>query len=734
MFTNVISSLTLRCTLGIGLLITALVVSGRAQSPAVRCEAPPAINKELEALSGDDDAAMTSAARKEKHLAVLRSLLRQHPDDLFVHRRYQDVARGGMDADPKELIEHYRTLAGQHPNDPVYLYLYGRLLIGRKTPEAREQMEKALRQDAKFPWPHLALANIYGIPRYKDKTKSNEAVKAFVGLCPAVLNPEAYRYLSNIDDRAFQRQSAEKLRARLAGSTDPKELTFYDTLWQLEFSARPVPEHAQVRQQVEADLKKLRQMNLSKDKGLPETLRGGYKLVSNKEEMRWAEDQIVAQFPRSESAKRVVQDRWREENPYPDWSGPQEKIQAHYAKLMVATEDWVRRWPDDSLIRSERFNAVAGLKDAPLAEVEAASDALTAALERDPGRFFSLPPTPLLLARTYLKRNIRLDRIPELVQRGFKEVEDRAARDKESDWSAPGEKDYSQENVKYVRWMGWPTLAEAYVKTNQLQKTREVLRQMETALAKEKPGEKAEAEEKLGHSRHEATVWEWMGRVAEAENHKLDALAYYQNALAVRPPRIKKPTKDDPDEVADKAQKLWKELGGTDEGWANWSKRGAPAGAITEAAGGLWEPKNKALPDFEMSDLNGRTWRLADLKGKVAFINIWATWCGPCQQELPYVQKLHERLKNRQDVVVMTLNIDQEIGLVEPYVKERKFTFPVLPAYPYVEGVLTSISIPRNWVVDANGTLHMEQVGFGSEGDGWLQKALDVIQKAGAAK
>ncbi len=733
MFTEKISWPTVRRAFGVGLLVAGLAASGQAQSLDNRCEAPPAVKRALETLAANDDA-LTSAARKEKHLTALRSLLQQYPDNLFIHKSYQATARGGIDTDPKELIEQYRVLLGKRPNDPVYLYLYGRLLIGRKTPEAREHIEKALRHDSDFPWPYLALANIYDVPRYKDKPKSGEAFRAFMRLCPASLNSEAYWYGKNVDDQAFLRESARKLRARLESSTDPKELAFYDTLWQLEFRARPIPEHAQVRQQVEADLKKLRQMNLSKDKEWLETLRGGYKLINNKEEMRWAEDQIVIQFPQSQLARRVVQDRWRAENPYPDWGGPQEKIQAHYAKMMEVTEEWIRRWPTDALIRNQRFAAVVGLKDAPLSEVEAASDALLSALEKDPGEFFTIPPTPLLIAQLYSKRNIRLDRIPDLVQRGFREVEDRARRDQESDRSPLGEKNYSEENLKQVYWMGWPILAESYVKTGQLSKAREVLRQMETTLAKQKPGEKAEAGEKRTHNWHEAAYWEWMGRLAEAENRKLDALAYYQNALTVRPPRTKKPTTDDPDEVAGKAQKLWKELGGTDEGWANWAKRGASANTITEAVGGLWEQKNKALPDFELSDLGGRTWRLADLKGKVAFINIWATWCGPCQQELPYVQKLHERLKDRRDVVVMTLNVDQEIGLVEPYVKERKFTFPVLPAYPYVEGVLSSISIPRNWVVDSKGTLHMEQVGFGSEGDQWLQKALEIIQKAGAAK
>ena len=714
------------------LLIAGLAVSGQAQQPRDGlCEASPAVQQALEALS-DDDAPMS--ARKEEQLSVLRSLLQQYPNDLFVHKRYQDVARSGMDADLRGLTEQYRALLDKRPNDPVYLYLYGRLLVGRKTPEAQAQMEKALQQNPNFPSAYLSLAGIYSVPRYKDKAKASQSIKAFMRLCPSTLDPEAYRYLRNVEDQAFIRESAQKLRTRLESSTDPQELAFYDTLWQLEFRARPVSEHAQVRQQVEAELKKLRQMNLTKSKKWLETLRAGYKIVNNKEEMRWAEDQIIKQFPRSDVAKRVIQDRWQAENPDPDWSGPQEKLQAYYAKLMQATEEWIRRWPDDAWIRSRRFDAVSGVKDAPIAEVEVASDALLRVLEKDPGSFYSIPPTPILIAQLYLKRNVRLDRIPELVRRGFKEVEERAERDKDSDWSPPGEKDRWPEHLKYTYWMGWPILAETFVKTNQLAKAREVLQQMEAALAKQRPEEKATDQEKLAHSRREATYWEWMGRLAESEGRKLDALAYYQSALRLRPPPQRKTTKDEPDELAVKAQRLWKELGGTAEGWANWTKRGETTKLVTEARGGLWEKKDQALLDFELADLQGQTWRLANLKGKVAFINIWATWCGPCQQELPYVQKLYERMKNRQDVVVMTLNVDQEIGLVEPYVKEKKFTFTVLPAYTYVESMLASISIPRNWVVDPNGTLQMEQIGFGSEGDEWLQKALEMIQKAGARK
>ena len=127
-------------------------------------------------------------------------------------------------------------------------------------------------------------------------------------------------------------------------------------------------------------------------------------------------------------------------------------------------------------------------------------------------------------------------------------------------------------------------------------------------------------------------------------------------------------------------------------------------------------------------DLAGRKWTPADLKGKVAFINFWATWCGPCREELPYVQKLREQLKDRKDVIVLTLNTDEEVGKVAPFMKENKFTFPVLLGQAYADSQGIN-SIPRNWIVSLDGKVMLEGIGFGGEGDEWIKKATQMIEK-----
>jgi thiol-disulfide isomerase/thioredoxin len=83
------------------------------------------------------------------------------------------------------------------------------------------------------------------------------------------------------------------------------------------------------------------------------------------------------------------------------------------------------------------------------------------------------------------------------------------------------------------------------------------------------------------------------------------------------------------------------------------------------------------------------------LNGKVVLINLWATWCGPCNAKLPQLQKLYDQAKGRPDLQILTFNIDEDLGLVEPFVKEKGYTFPVVPAYSYVVNLLNGYAIPK---------------------------------------
>src|SRR5206468_3453791 len=131
------------------------------------------------------------------------------------------------------------------------------------------------------------------------------------------------------------------------------------------------------------------------------------------------------------------------------------------------------------------------------------------------------------------------------------------------------------------------------------------------------------------------------------------------------------------------------------------------------------------MAELGLKDLGGHLWKLGALDGKVAFVNVWATWCGPCRQELPLVQRLHDSLKGRDDVVVLSLNIDDDQEKARKYVADNKLTLPVVPASIYVTRAIgPAISIPRSWIVGPGRVLAAESLGFGDgEGEAWLKAA-----------
>jgi thiol-disulfide isomerase/thioredoxin len=717
---NPIKKMTLWHVVLSWLLALALEDTARPQAVSSPCEPSPQVKQALQRLTFDDDVRVGQKQRREQALAILRPLLRQFPDDPFVHRSYLSFVTEAMEDELDRVIADYKARLERHPDDPLSLYLHGISLIRRQSRQAATLLEKALERAPDFAPAHLALAQLY-LP-LKDKQKARARLESFMKLCPSSL--EAYDLVSQIDDLKFLVESARRLRAALEKQADPEAISRYPILWRLEFQVRPPAEHAEARKQVEEDLKRLRALDLASNMIWLLTLRRGYEITNDTEGIRWAEDQMVRRFPHSSQAMYRFIERWRSENPRPGQNDSPEKTRTYYQALFRATEEWVRRWPDHPIPWLERLYAASQLDDVPTAELETISERLLSAYEKQSDRFYAVPPPAIQVAQLYIKRGIRIERIPELIERGVREIERRTQRYLRRDDLPDKFKEAVQSNLDYSYWQGWPILVEAYLKMNRREKAREVLFEMENYLAKQKP-----EESNKDRAMRQATYFESLGRLAEAENRKLDALAFYQNALLYRPGPDEKGAKESKDDLMQRAERLWKDLGGTVEGWQQaWLARRGAAPAAEPATS--WEKRGTPLPDFELQDLRGRKWRLADLKGKVAFINIWATWCSPCREELPHLQKLHDRLKDRPDVLVLTLNVDTDVGLVEPYVKKNGFSFPVILAYAYVENFLGLISIPRNWVIGPDGTLLIEQVGFGGEGEKWFKEALEAIERA----
>ena len=153
------------------------------------------------------------------------------------------------------------------------------------------------------------------------------------------------------------------------------------------------------------------------------------------------------------------------------------------------------------------------------------------------------------------------------------------------------------------------------------------------------------------------------------DGHNADALAYDQLANETSPLKPQMRNGKFSDELGDETRALWKQMGGTDEAWQAWRKQPSKN---EQAAEGFWTKPNAELPEFALADMTGKTWRLKNLDGRTTLINVWATWCGPCMEELPHVEKIYEMMAERKDIQLVTFNVDENPGLVQPFLEEHQ--------------------------------------------------------------
>ena len=86
----------------------------------------------------------------------------------------------------------------------------------------------------------------------------------------------------------------------------------------------------------------------------------------------------------------------------------------------------------------------------------------------------------------------------------------------------------------------------------------------------------------------------------------------------------------------------------------------------------------KKAPNFCLEDLQGKMWELKHFKGKVVFLNFWATWCSPCKEEMPSMEELCKQFKDK-DFVFLAISVDYAgIKPVKEYIEKNRYTFPVL--------------------------------------------------------
>lgn len=133
----------------------------------------------------------------------------------------------------------------------------------------------------------------------------------------------------------------------------------------------------------------------------------------------------------------------------------------------------------------------------------------------------------------------------------------------------------------------------------------------------------------------------------------------------------------------------------------------------------------EVAPDFTLKSLQGNNLRLEEYRGQVVLINFWASWCGPCRQEMPLLDRLHQRYRET-GFAVLGVNVEGKIKPAQELVDKTKVTFPVLiDADQKVSELYNLEAMPSTVVVDRNGVVRYIHLGY-KPGD--EAKYVDVVK------
>jgi len=114
--------------------------------------------------------------------------------------------------------------------------------------------------------------------------------------------------------------------------------------------------------------------------------------------------------------------------------------------------------------------------------------------------------------------------------------------------------------------------------------------------------------------------------------------------------------------------------------------------------------------NFKAVCLDGSPLKIDSLKGKVIFLNLWATWCGPCRSEMPTIQSLHDKINNPNVVfVIMAIDPRESLEKIGGYIHSKNFTFPVYKLSGQPTEQLKVSSIPTTFIISKEGKIiHVE--------------------------
>jgi peroxiredoxin len=141
---------------------------------------------------------------------------------------------------------------------------------------------------------------------------------------------------------------------------------------------------------------------------------------------------------------------------------------------------------------------------------------------------------------------------------------------------------------------------------------------------------------------------------------------------------------------------------------------------------GMAKVPPKAAPDFTLPSTDGRQVSLQQYRGKVVFLNFWATWCIPCREEMPALERLHQTYQ-AQDLVIISIDLKESADQVKAFLQKHNLSFPsLLDQNGSVFRDYLVVGMPTTYLIGRDGTMLARGVG----GRDWTRaEALQLIQE-----
>ena len=585
--------------------------------------------------------------------------------------------------------------------------------------EAIVALDEAIKLKPELPAPHHQLGRAYANKFFVTRdaqleTKARAELKQALKLDSSFA--EAYYTLGRIE--AFKKQYGDaRADYERAIKADPTMVKAYGAKWRAMFD-RPdfEAEIPTVRAEIESLLKRTENRE-----AMLAAAALGFEIIGDEKGLTDAQDKLIAEFPNSDRAEEIQLDRIF-----------QEKDQRKQTEM---SEAYLVRRPEtralDSLRQIIFMNRVGqdNISDDELIKI---GEALIKTVSGDPNSMIASYPQVII---AFAERRLSLDHAKELADEMVKLFDGLKPDSPVMDKYPAAMRD---EMIQYGKTQAHKARGYALIKMG---KTEEAMKELKAEFepvikAVEKDGYifwKDMDLRRLGARPRVlwlAEVYELEGDYARAARYLLAGYTDDERAnrfIRERLPIVyKKLGRSDTDVTTALNASKARFLSMKDSSTANNEE--AKSSLLAKRLG-------TPAPDFKVMKIDKKEVRLSDLKGKVAVVNFWATWCGPCVAEMPYFQKVVDLYKKQSDVVFLAISIDEDKPVVRPFIERNHYTMPV--AYDNDAAKAFNVDgVPTTFIVDRNGVIQFSDFGFGGDDKDYIDRLvwrIDALLKETSA-